>query len=84
MPDETESHTLHLLQKIHSKLEEHDERFNAIDKRFDDIGERLENILGAVAGLSFIQSDQRNQIEELAARVERIEGEIGLVETPAE
>ena len=81
---EPENRTLHPLQRIHTKLEEHDKHFEQASRERQEMRGQLDSIQSAVGGLAYIQADHRMQFEELEARVKRIEDKIGLPGAPAE
>ena len=81
---EPENCTLHLLQRIHTELEEYDKHFEQASRERQEMRGQLDSIQSAIGGLAYIQADHRMQFEELEARVKRIEDKIGLPGAPAE
>ena len=88
MPDETENHTLHLLQGLHKRFDDMEADNRAfrkeVLKRFDGIDERFDTLKSVFAGLSFITADGRAEIETIKTRLDRIERRLDLADSPAE
>ncbi len=81
MADETENHTLRLLQEMRSEMRE---RFEEARQERQEMRDQLDSIQAAVGGVAYIQADQRLQFEALATRVQRLEDKLGLTGEPAE
>lgn len=80
MSDDTENHTLRLLQE----MREDDRQFrDEVRERFD----QLDRIEAAVAGISYFQASERGEVgaemEAMKARLDRIEKRLEIVDAPA-
>ncbi len=88
MPNETENHTLRLLQEMRSEirkgLEDVNTRLSKAESERSAIQEQLSSIQNVVAGIAYFQADARTQLEALEMRMDRVEHELGLSGRPAE
>jgi DNA repair ATPase RecN len=73
MSENVQSAMYEILKKIQAQLSEHDRRFDAVDKRFDELGALVRKPRRDTAGLLVMaKSITGNFAEELAAVEERV------------
>ena len=88
MPDETENHTLRLLREMREENNQFREEVQAFQKETRGRFEQLDRIEAAVVGISYFQASERGEvateIEEIKARLERLENKLGLSGEPAQ
>ena len=73
MSENVQTAMFEVLTKIQAQLAEHDKRFDAVDKRFDELGDLVRKQRRDTAGLLFMaKSITGNFAEELAAIEERV------------
>ncbi len=73
MSENVQTAMFEVLTKIQAQLAEHDKRFDAVDKRFDELGDLVRKQRRDTAGLLVMaKSITGNFAEELAAIEERV------------
>ncbi len=73
MSENVQTAMFEILKQIQAQLSEHDRRFDAVDKRFDDLGDLVRKQRRDTAGLLVMaKSITGNFAEELAAVEERV------------
>ena len=73
MSENVQTAMFEILKSIQAKLVEHDKRFDAVEKRFDEMGDLVRKHRRDTAGLLVIAKGAAGQFaEELAAVEERV------------
>lgn len=73
MSENVQTAMFEILKSIQAKLVEHDQRFDAVEKRFDEIGDLVRKQRRDTAGLLVMAKATTGQLaEDLAAVEERV------------
>ncbi len=73
MSENVQTEMFEILKSIQAKLVEHDQRFDAVEKRFDEMGDLIRKHRRDTAGLMVMAKSTAGQFaEDLAAVEERV------------
>lgn len=66
------------LKDLRARLDKHDQRFDDIEKRFGGVERGLNSVRKDLASMMDLYLDQRDSLDNLRARIERLEEKAGL------
>jgi polyhydroxyalkanoate synthesis regulator phasin len=73
MAKEPDNLVLKMLREIRARLDRHEQRFDKIDKKLDDMSESLTYALGLSLKANVQHESVQKQLDALAQRVQRLE-----------